>query len=290
MELLLFRSHWGAPPDLEAMIAQTIAGEFNGIELTAPRDPIERRRLGERCRQAGLRVILEVSTGISDRPTYDWWIPEPSFTVQDHLEDLRRATEAVDDLQPLFITTMCGYDAWSFQQNVDFFGMALDLEASSGVPISFETHRSRSMFNPWVTRDLIDRYPRMKLTCDFSHWCVVAERVVDTEIEIIRKCAKQAHHIHCRVGWAQHAQVSDPAAPEFQSALESHERWWTLIWESRRARGLKQVTMNCEFGPDGYLPTLPYTQAPVADLWSIICWMRQRQKARFADWIANPNP
>ena len=73
-----------------------------------------------------------------------------------------------------------------------------------------------------------------------------------------------------------------PAAPEYQEALEAHERWWTQIWQSQLARGVSVATMTPEFGPDGYLHCMPFTGAPVADLSQINAWMGARQKQRFA--------
>ncbi|HEY1490438.1 MAG TPA: sugar phosphate isomerase/epimerase, partial [Verrucomicrobiae bacterium] len=126
--------------------------------------------------------------------------------------------------------------------------------------------------------------PALKLTCDFSHWCVVCERLIDTEPDIIALCAERAHHVHARVGYDQGAQVPHPAAPEFREALEAHERWWTQIWRSQSERGALFSTMTPEFGPDGYLHCLPFTGAPVADLNQINGWMAGRQRRRFAEW------
>jgi hypothetical protein len=121
----------------------------------------------------------------------------------------------------------------------------------------------------------------LKLTCDFSHWCVVCERLIDTELDVLALCAERAHHIHARVGYDQGPQVPHPAAPEFQTALEAHEGWWTQIWHRQQARGLSVSTMTPEFGPDGYLQCQPFTRQPVADLEEINAWMAERQKTRF---------
>ncbi len=285
MQLKMCRSWWGAPTALDEMVEQTVTAGFTGIEMPIPASATERHHLREVLARNDLVLLAEVTTGLTRKPTYDWWVPEPHFSVDDHLRDLQTAVDHASDVEPLFLTTMCGYDAWSYQQNLDFFGRGIDLSRSSGITISFETHRCRSLFNPWITRDIVKALPDIKLTCDFSHWCVVAERLVDTEIEIIKLCAQHAHHVHCRVGYAQHAQVPDPAAPEYRPALEAHERWWDLIWASQRARGIETVTMTSEFGPDGYMQLLPYTQQPVANLWGVTCWQAMRQKDRFARFI-----
>jgi sugar phosphate isomerase/epimerase len=284
VKLKTLRSMWGAPPEMSEMLAQTTAAGFDGIEGPPPVDAAERQRFSDALRADGLVYIAEATTGLRPGNVNDWWVPDATLTVDDHLADLRSIAQRALELGPLFVSTMCGYDAWSWQQNVDFFGRALDIERELGLAISFETHRCRSMFNPWVTRDLLTLYPTMKVTCDFSHWCVVCERLVDTEIEIVRLVAERALHVQCRVGWAQGAQVNDPAAPEHRGALEAHERWWDLVWASHRQRGMALTTMTPEFGPDGYTQLLPHTRQPVVDLWSVTRWMKDRQRKRFAEW------
>ena len=106
---------------------------------------------------------------------------------------------------------------------------------------------------------------------------------MDTEPEALALCAKHAHHIHARVGYDQGPQVPHPAAPEYRGALDSHERWWSAIWDVHATQQHREfTTMTPEFGPDGYLHTLPYTKAPVADLNNINRWMAYRQREHFA--------
>lgn len=282
MKLLLVRSVWSGPENLEDLITQTVAAGFDGLEGPIPQEPDRQKELHQQLQRHGLVFIAEVATGTNPNSKNDWWIPQSDRSLDDHLNDLKWTLDRAEDMGALFVSTMSGYDAWSWQQNLDFFGQALELEHRSGIPLSFETHRSRSLFNPWITRDLLRQFPAMKLTCDFSHWCVVCERLIDSEWEILEQCARRAMHIHCRVGYAQHAQVADPRAPEYSSALAAHERWWDLIWQAQVQRQLPQVTMNPEFLWDGYMQTLPFSQMPVADLWEITCWMAERQRQRFA--------
>ncbi|NEQ53296.1 MAG: sugar phosphate isomerase/epimerase [Leptolyngbya sp. SIO3F4] len=283
MNLLLLRSWWTGPTDLALLIQQTLNDGFEGIEGPIPKDKQERQRLYRLLQENNLVFIAEATTGSDPNSFKDWWIPRLERTIDDHLEDLKWVIDHAHEVGALFVSTMCGYDAWSWQQNVDFFGRALELEKSSGITVSFETHRSRSLYNPWTTRDLLNEYPTMKLTCDFSHWCVVCERLIDTEWAILELCAERAQHIQCRVGYPQHAQVPDPRADEYKDALTAHERWWSLIWEKQRQRGMSRTTMMPEFLYDGYMQTLPYTGMPVADVWEITCWMAQRQRQRFAN-------
>jgi hypothetical protein len=124
--------------------------------------------------------------------------------------------------------------------------------------------------------------PDLKLTCDFSHFVVVAERLVlDEEPDILALCCEHAFHLQTRVGYAQGPQVPDPRGPEHALDLAAHESWWDEIWKSPSARGIDVATLTPEFGPDGYLHCEPYTGKPVANLWEINRWIALRQRERF---------
>ena len=149
-------------------------------------------------------------------------------------------------------------------------------------PQSVETHRGRYSYSPWLMRDVLLALPELRITADFSHWCVVSERfVLDDEPELLALTAKHVHHIQPRVGYNQGPQVPDPRAPEYAEALEHHERWWSVLWDGMAARGYSKFTATPEFGPDGYLQCAPFTRKPVADLWELNTWIGHRQRERF---------
>jgi hypothetical protein len=150
--------------------------------------------------------------------------------------------------------------------------------------VAHETHRGRALYNPWITRRLLRHFAPLRLCCDFSHWVCVCERLVDTEIDILRECAARCIHLHARVGYEEGPQVPDPRAPEYQRHLEAHERWWQLIWEAQAAAGHLRSTLTPEYGPPDYLHTLPYSKMPVANLWEVCDWQAQRSAARFDEW------
>ncbi len=277
MELQIFKTLWGHAGNFAAAVADCEGGVFDGIEGQPPTSAAERSEFGKWMANAGLEYIAEICTTGS-------YVPRREATISEHLESLRRQAIAAMECHPLFLTVIGGCDAWSIGQSVDFFAQAMALVSELGTVASFETHRSRSFFNPWITRDILRQLPELKLTCDFSHWCVVCERLLDTEPEVIELCAKRAHHVHARVGYDQGPQVPHPAAPEYREALEAHERWWTRIWRSQAERGARLSTLTPEFGPDGYLHCLPFTAAPVADLRQVNIWMAERQRRRFAEW------
>jgi sugar phosphate isomerase/epimerase len=279
MELHVFKTLWGETGSLDDALDACRKHEFDGIEGQVPAGASDRREFRAKLADAGLDYIAEICTTGS-------YVPERRASPEAHLESMRRQGEAALECRPLFLTIVAGCDAWSLRQSVDFLGEAAALADRLGVAASFETHRGRSLCNPWTTRDILEQLPDLKLTCDYSHWCVVCERLIDTEPEVLELCARRAHHIHARVGYDQGPQVPHPAAAEYGGALEAHERWWMQIWRSQVGRGAAVSTLTPEFGPDGYMHCLPFTAAPVADPWQINTWMAERQRRRFEEWVA----
>jgi sugar phosphate isomerase/epimerase len=277
MELKIFKTLWGNTASLDAVLATCKDSEFDGIEGQVPVMAVARTELRTKLARNNLDYIAEICTAGS-------YVPKREATTAEHLNSLRLQAEAALECRPLFLTVIAGCDAWSVAQSVEFFGEAMAIGNRLGITTSFETHRSRSFFNPWVTREILRQLPELKLTCDFSHWCVVCERLMDTEPEVIALCAERAHHIHARVGYDQGPQVPHPAAPEYREALEAHERWWAQIWQCQLARGMAVSTMTPEFGPDGYLHCAPFTREPVADLEQVNNWMAVRERQRFVEW------
>ncbi len=278
MKLALFKTLWGHEGTLADAIETCHEAGFQGIEAPAPADPIERVNFFEAIDRAGLEWIAEISTCTPA----GFYVPSPRKSVEDHLESLENGIHQSLDGSPRFINTMAGSDAWSLAESIRFFEGVVRLQERYGIIISAETHRGRSTYSPWATREILRAVPKLRITCDFSHWCVVAERLIlDEEVEILELAAEHAHHIQPRVGYAQGPQVPDPRAPEYAAALTAHESWWDFVWNSMAARGIREMTMTPEFGPDGYLQCAPFTQQPVADLLEINRWMGQRQRDRF---------
>ena len=252
-----------------------------------------------RWRDVGYEA-LEVSIRfVPDRPAFLrflkdnqlQWIPQifsndfvPGGTPREHLESLRTQLQEGLDHAPLFFNTHSGYDNWSPAEAEDFYGQVLELEQQTGIPIAHETHRSRYFATPWQTRHILDKFPALRLTCDFSHWVCVCERLLPDLGDTIALAARHCHHLHARVGFEQGPQVPDPAAPEYATHLQAHEAWWDRVWLSQQTRGLPTSWLTPEFGPSPYLHTLPHTRAPVAELADVCDWMARRQSARFAPW------
>jgi sugar phosphate isomerase/epimerase len=260
----IFASAW-AFGGLEACRRELDSGLFDGIEGPPPEAASELRSL------RAAPYIAEICSGGS-------YAPASSVSFGAHLEDVQEQLARAVDAQALFCTCLVGSDSWPVSKAVDFFARALELGQKLGAELSFETHRSRPTFHPWATAELLRALPQLRLTCDFSHWCVVCERLPDDEA-LLTLVIAHARHMHARVGYAQGPQVPEPRAPEYAAELLAHESWWQRIARAVTARG-ELVTVTPEFGPDGYLQQAPFTRQPVADLAEINRWMAVRQRAQ----------
>ncbi len=280
MELQLFKTLWGHSGSLSEAAEQAIAAGFVGLEGNADVSQARFSEVQSVLQTSGVRYIQEIVTA-------GGYVPRRHATVDEHVADVERQLQLGRSLYPQWVTIIGGCDAWTAEQSVRFFGEAQENAARMSIACSFETHRSRSLFNPWATLAILQRLPELKLTCDFSHWVVVMERQLDDDWDVVSEVAKHAHHIHARVGYDQGPQVPHPAAPEYAGALASHQRYWEAIWSTQRDKGNAFTTMTPEFGPDGYLHTVPFTQQPVADLWEINAWMGRTEREHFQKWQSN---
>lgn len=274
MKLEHFKTMWGFEGDFETACIQAKEHGFTGVEGQAPKDEEELVHWKACLEKYELDYIGEIVTGGD-------YVPARHLSVEEHLNDVQHMIENALDLNPRFMTCLGGLDAWSTEQSIYFFKEAMQLAKAYDLEIYFETHRSRILFTPWITREIVEMLPQIKLTLDISHWCVVCERLMCTELESIRAIAPHVQHIHGRVGYDQGPQVPHPGAPEYKEALLSHQECWEIIWDAQHAKGMEITTMTPEFGPDGYLHTIPFTNAPVADLWELNCWMAQKEKEHF---------
>ena len=270
-QLKVFHSLWGFSGDWQESITRAKTSGFDGLEVNL-RHPslagLEPPQVIDALKASQLGLIVELISGGD-------YVPDLALSPEQHLADLAEQLPKAEDLQPERITLITGSDSWSDASQDHFLREVLNLVTHCSCPVSLETHRSRTLFNPWTISDRLARHPRLRLTADLSHWCAVSERLMTPELELISAMADRVDHIHARVGHAQGPSVSHPFAPEAHDALEAHRRCWALFMKTQKARGVQQPSITPEFGPDGYLPTLPFTGMPVADLLEINTAMAQ---------------
>jgi hypothetical protein len=283
MQLEIFRSLWGYRASKAQAWDELLAAGFDGMEARLPLDVAERRECAAFLASNHVPYIATVFTA------YDV-LPAQSAPPAEHLDDLRRKLEWAAALNPRFVNVLAGNDRWPLNQQVAFFGALLELAASQALPVLVETHRARSLFNPWVTLELIRQLPALRFTSDISHWVVCCERLLDDPADDLSPFVERVSHIQARVGYDQGPQVAHPAAPEYANALTFHQHHWEAVWRAQRARGETVTTLTPEFGADGYLHHLPFTDVPVADLWAVNQWMANTERAHFQRFLDQDLP
>lgn len=274
MRLEIFRTLWGYRGSWQQALDEALGAGFDGIEARIPETAAQRAINARLLREQNVPYITTLFTST---PV----LPRQSDSPQVHLEDLRMKLDWAAELGPRLVNVLPGNDRWALSEQVDFFARAVELVDASGLQVCFEIHRGRSLYSPWVTLDVIRQVPELRFTSDISHWLVTCERLLDDPADDLSAFIERVDHIQARVGYDQGPQVPHPGAPEYAEVLAFHQRHWESIWSSQEKRGLQTTTLTPEFGPDGYLHHLPFTDVPVADLWQLNQWMARCERQHF---------
>ncbi|OCT10760.1 xylose isomerase [Paenibacillus pectinilyticus] len=258
MELRLYKSLWGMEKGtLRENFGKIAASGYTGVEAGVPSKE-QRSEFAELLEEHGLTYIALIGTS------------------GDHDRTFAEGVADAAALRPQLIISHSARDSMDEDTQLRFFERALEVERQHGIPIGHETHRHRAMFTPWTTSRLLNALPDLKITADFSHWCCVCETLLEDQADHLRIAVERTIHIHARVGYAQGPQVPHPGAPEYAAELAAHESWWRQIRQARAEKGFTITTITPELGPPGYMHTLPYSNQPVTDLWSVCEWMKER--------------
>jgi sugar phosphate isomerase/epimerase len=198
MKLECYKTLWGHTGSFAQACQQALADGFSGVEGPAPESRGEQDTWQRLLREAGLLYIAEICTAGS-------YVPERSASVAQHLSSLQQKLQHAMPLTPQLVNCIGGCDAWAEDQSLEFFSGAMALAKDFNVRISFETHRGRSFFNPWVTARICEQLSGLRLTADFSHWCVVCERLMDVEQLVLNGLLDRVLHreINCWMARSQ---------------------------------------------------------------------------------------
>jgi sugar phosphate isomerase/epimerase len=267
MQIKYFAATWGMTlPSLEANVRKIKAGGYAGVEMGAPASAAERQALRALLDELGLDLIVQVYT--------------TGGTPEEHAASFEVFYCQAVELRPRMINSHTGKDFFSPDENMQVLKRAEALEREMGVPVAHEIHRGRATFSAPAAMALIERMPQIRFAADLSHWCCVHESLLKDQPERVERAIQHAYHIHARVGHPEGPQVNDPRAPEWSEAVETHLGWWQRIIDHHKALNTPEMTVTTEFGPPGYMPTLPYTRQPVVDLWEVNLYMRELLKSR----------
>ena len=265
-KLEFYQTDWGRQISWDAFCKKTKAAGYSGLETWFPSDEKSRIELKTALEKYDLKVGFLNGTNKS--------LP--------FKESIKAYTEHFKKLiawKPAYINCHTGSDFLSFEQNKAFIHAANNIAKEYSIPIYHETHRGRFSYNLTDTKKYIQAIPDLQLTLDISHWMVVHESLLENQDVILEEVLNRTHHIHARVGHAEGPQVNDPKAPEWKKAVDRHlEIWEIIIREKWKTQDV--FTITTEFGPANYMPTLPYTQVPVANQWEANLYIMKKLNER----------
>lgn len=271
MQILFFCPRWGSENiSFDLFFEKVKNAGYDGVEMGLPLDAGERDAIIQLLQKNKLQLIGQHwECTLSDSAHYE----------KDFEQYLRNLTA----VQPLLINSQTGKDYFSFERNIALIQQADAIAQETGIKIIHETHRGKFSFSINVITPYLERVPTLRLCADFSHWCNVAESLLQEpeQQKILNRVMRHVDHIHARVGFSQSAQVPDPRAPEYEEALRCHVAWWDRIVAQRHSEGCEILTITPEFGPAPYMPCLPFTRQPVTDQWEVNRYIKDTLKQRY---------
>jgi sugar phosphate isomerase/epimerase len=264
--LLIFATNWGFSGTWDQFASKVKQTGYDGVEVWWPADEKDRKEFFEAMNKHSLKFGFLVGSG------------DKYFT--NHLNQFQQNLNAAVKAKPVYINCHSGKDYFAFEQNLKFMEATEKASKETGVPIYHETHRGRILFAANIARQFMEKNQSLRLTLDISHWCNVHESLLGDQEETVAMTLNRTDHIHARVGHAEGPQVSDPRAPEWNTAVQTHFSWWDKVVETKKKEG-KRMTFLTEFGPPDYMPTLPYTRQAVANQWEINAHMMEVLRKRY---------
>jgi sugar phosphate isomerase/epimerase len=268
-QLKIMATNWGWGGSLDTFCAAAKKEGYDGIEMWWPNETKDQKELFAALEKHDLEIGYLCGSGHKD----------PVINLENFKKAIN-ASSTQSPKKPLYINCHSGKDFFTYEQSKLFIDHTTEVSAKTGIKICHETHRGRILFAAHITRNFIEKNPALRLTLDISHWCNVHESLMEDQTETVALALERVEHLHARIGHQEGPQVNDPRAPEWESAVKAHIAWWDKVLERKMKAG-ETMTILTEFGPPNYLPTLPYTQQPVADQWAINVYMMQMLRKRY---------
>lgn len=268
-KLLIFQTNWGFQGSNDEFCAAAKKEGYDGIELWWPDKEIDQNDLFAALTKHKLKVGFLIGGN--------------QFNVEEHFQTFKSALNSASKskIMPEYINCHSGKDFFETVDNQRFIDLTTEVASASGIKICHETHRGRMMFAAHVCRKFMEKNPKLRLTADLSHWCNVHESLLHDQSETVEMALTRTDNIHARVGHQEGPQVNDPRAGEWKEAFDQHLKWWDKIVEIK-AKANEQLTILTEFGPPSYLPTVPFTNMPLANQWEINVFMMKLLRERYS--------
>ena len=260
---------WGNELPFDDFVSRVKQAGFDGVEMSLPiDDDAVKRRLVKTISNADLLFVGQ-----------HWETVTLDF-VQHKNEYVRRLHNLADG-NPLLIDSQTGKDFFTFEQNIELVKLARAFTKDTGVHVVHETHRGKFTFAAHITEQYLLADSNLRIGADFSHWCNVAESLLDNQESALTLAISRADHIHARVGFSEGPQIPDPRAAEWTEALNKHLNWWDRIVDRAWKESREFLCITPEFGPYPYMTILPDSKLPIASQWDINVFMMNLLRNRY---------
>ena len=248
---------------------------FVGIEASLSdlgSTPSARRETVRRLAERRMHLVCGVySSWVDYEVRWDSLHASPSEQLKTLEGQLRDVVDVVSgsghDEVLVHVNAHAGGDGWDECTSATFFADAAGLEdllprcannsARRKVTLSYETHRGRPLGGFFAAARLCERVESLRLTLDYSHWVVGAERLVgvgvdssSTEGRLLDALLERVDHVHARVGSPQSPQLPVEGGPlGWAACRDAHADVWRRCWLSQMRRGAAHNTATPEYGP-----------------------------------------
>lgn len=270
-DIKVLATNWGFSWSHDEFCTKAKLAGYDGIEIWWPDNTNAQKSLFDALQKHSLQVGFLIGSGEGKDVS--------KHTIQFEAAMIAASTNTTQ--KPLYINCHSGRDYYSFDQNARIIELTINQSKKTGIKILHETHRGRMCFAAHITQKFLEKYTDMFLTLDISHWCNVHESLLSDQSDTIDFALSRTKHIHARIGHQEGPQVNDHRAPEWNESVSAHFFWWDKVID-RHAKNNQSLTFLTEFGPPNYMPALPYTQQPVADLWDVNVSMKDLLRKRYS--------
>ena len=161
---------WGRESDdFDKFLDDVVTSGYDGVELPfSSTDAIVNQKLVEKILARDLIWVGQ-----------NWRASGSEFT--EHKKIQRKFLMELAELKPLFINSHTGKDYFDFDQNMELINDAEKVAQKTSIKVLHETHRTRFNFAAHVTKTFLQTNSNIRLTADISHWCNVAESLLEDQ-------------------------------------------------------------------------------------------------------------
>ncbi len=244
-DLVVYQSLWGmqtcntnvATRPHEEVFAQAAQAKFAGL-----------------CLDPGVSQIEEY---LALKPFYQHYQMGCLVNVfPNSVEEMRPLLEFSKEMGAPYANVIAPVFPLTVEDAIPIIRTWLEMADDIGMPIKFETHRDCITNDMFMTLQLLDAIPELRLTADLSHYCLNREMSAPITAQNqawIQQLLERSDSFQGRI--SSHEQIQLPLHfPQTQKWIGIFKDWWKRGFRSWRTRAGDNETLIflCELGPPEY--------------------------------------